>query len=135
MAYEKANVKSGRLFVTEAEKLQENPKLPALNGTIMVDGVVLYLGLWKRQSKNGGTYYTAELTYPKDEEARLKATGKATSKAAAKEREWDEAHPKTEGHARSQWAARPQNRQPSNDPVENQGSDGDSAGGDDDMPF
>lgn len=108
MAYEKANVKSGRLFITEQEKLAVNPKLPALNGTIMVDGVVLYLGLWKRKAKSGAEYFTAELTYPNDEEARLKATGPATSKAAAKEAEWDKAHPKTEQHAKRQWDSRQQ---------------------------
>lgn len=110
MAYEKANVKSGRLFVTPQDKLADNPKLPALNGTIMVDGVVLYLGLWKRQSKNGNTYFTAELTYPQDETARLKATGEATSKAAAKEREWDAAHPKTTEDQKRKWDARPANK-------------------------
>lgn len=110
MAYEKANVKSGRLFVTSQDKLADNPKLPALNGTIMVDGIVLYLGLWKRQSKNGNTYFTAELTYPSDETARLKATGAATSKVAAKEREWDEAHPKTTEDQKRKWEARPVNK-------------------------
>lgn len=108
MAYEKANVKSGRLFITEQEKLAANPKLPALNGTIMVDGVVLYIGLWKRKAKSGAEYFTAELTYPNDEEARLKATCPATSKAAAKEAEWDKEHPKTEQHAKRQWKSRQQ---------------------------
>ena len=83
--YERANAKSGRLFVTEQQKLADNPKLPVLNGTIVVDGIALYLGLWKRKAKSGLEYFTAELTYPNDEEARLKATGPATSAASKKE--------------------------------------------------
>lgn len=110
MAYEKANVKSGRLFVTSQEKLAQNPKLPALNGTIMIDGVVLYLGLWKRKAKSGAEYFTAELTYPADEKARIKADGAATSDVAAKEAAYDKAHPQVKEHAKSQWAARPQNK-------------------------
>lgn len=106
--YERANTKSGRLFVTEQEKLADNPKLPVLNGTIMVDGVVMYLGLWKRKSKNGLDYFTAELTYPKDEEARLKADKPATSKAAQKEREYDQAHPQSAKHDKSRWDSRGQ---------------------------
>lgn len=119
--YEKANVKSGRLFVTDQQKLADNPKLPVLNGTIMVDGVVMYLGLWKRKAKNGGEYFTAELTYPNDEKARLHADGPATSKAAEKEREYDKAHPQTERNARSQWENRGRKPQPKAD--------------DDDFPF
>ena len=119
--YERANEKSGRLFVTEQEKLADNPKLPVLNGSIMVDGVLMYLGLWKRTSKNGGTYYTAELTYPNDEEARLKATGLATSAAAKKERDYDKAHPKTKSNDSGRWQAR---KQAEAEDV-----------GDDDMPF
>lgn len=104
--YERVNQKSGRLFVTEQEKLADNPKLPVLNGTIMVDGVVMYLGLWKRKSKNGSDYFTAELTYPADETARLKADGPATSKAAAKEREYDEKHPKSKENDKGRWESR-----------------------------
>lgn len=106
--YERANTKSGRLFVTEQERLADNPKLPSLNGTIMVDGVVMYLGLWKRKSKNGLDYFTAELTYPNDEEARLKADKPATSKAAQKEREYDQAHPRSAKHDKSRWDSRGQ---------------------------
>lgn len=112
MAYEKANVKSGRLFITDAQKLADNPKLPALNGSIVIDGVLLYLGLWKRQSKNGMEYFTAELTYPNDEEARLKATGPATGAAAKREAEWNAAHPKTTENAKSMWNARTENTAP-----------------------
>lgn len=110
MAYEKANVKSGRLFVTSQDKLASNPKLPALNGTIMIDGVVLYLGLWKRKAKSGAEYFTAELTYPADEQARIKATGKATSEIAAKEAAYDAAHPQTKQDQQRKWDARPVNR-------------------------
>lgn len=124
MAYEKANEKSGRLFLTTQEKLAANPKLPAINGTIMVDGIVLYLGLWKRQAKNGNEYFTAELTYPNDEKARLCANGKSTSEASAREREYDKAHPQVKKDQQRKWEARPQNKQ------EPQG-DGDP----DDMPF
>jgi len=119
--YERANAKSGRLFPTEQEKLAANPKLPALNGTIVVDGVALYLGLWRRKSKNGRDYYTAELTYPLDETARLKATGPATSAAAKRERDYDAAHPQTPRHDKARWESRPQG-----------GDDGD---GGEDMPF
>ncbi len=110
MAYDKANAKSGRLFVTDKEKLADNPKLPALNGTIQVDGIVLHLALWRRKSKTGSDYFTAELTYPKDETARLHADGEATSAAAKKEREWDEAHPKTGADQQKRWANRPVNK-------------------------
>ena len=119
--YERANQKSGRLFVTDKEKLEDNPKLPVLNGTIMVDGIVMYLGLWKRTAKSGSTYYTAELTYPEDEKARLKADGEATSKAAQKEREYEKAHPQSSDHDKSRW----QSRQKKDDT----GDDGDE------MPF
>ena len=105
--------------------MAENPKLPVLNGTIMVDGVVMYLGLWRRKSKNGLDYYTAELTYPGDEEARLKATCPATSKAAQKEREYEQAHPQSAQHDRSRWESR---RQEGNPPADDGGDDGD-------MPF
>lgn len=104
--YERANQKSGRLFVTDKEKLADNPKLPVLNGSIMVDGIVMYLGLWKRTAKSGSTYYTAELTYPEDEQARLKADGEATSKAAQKEREYEKAHPQSSDHDKSRWQSR-----------------------------
>ena len=104
--YERANQKSGRLFVTDKEKLADNPKLPVLNGSIMVDGIVMYLGLWKRTAKSGSTYYTAELTYPEDEKARLKADGEATSKAAQKEREYEKAHPQSPEHDKSRWQSR-----------------------------
>lgn len=120
--YERANDKSGRLFVTEQEKLADNPKLPVLNGTIMVDGVVMYLGLWKRKSKNGSDYFTAELTYPADETARLKADGPATSKAAAKERDYEAKHPKSKENDKGRWQSRD--------------NDGDNGNSDDaDMPF
>jgi len=123
--YERANQKSGRLFVTDKEKLEDNPKLPVLNGTIMVDGIVMYLGLWKRTAKSGSTYYTAELTYPDDETARLKATGAATSKAAQKERDYEKAHPQSAQHDKSRWQSRGQR--------EEQG--GGDADGDDGLPF
>ena len=110
MAYDKANAKSGRLFVTDKEKLADNPKLPALNGTIQVDGIVLHLALWRRKSKTGSDYFTAELTYPKDETARLHADGEATSAVAKKEREWDAAHPKTGADQQKRWANRPVNK-------------------------
>lgn len=129
MAYEKANVKSGRLFVTSQDKLAQNPKLPALNGTIMVDGVVLYLGLWKRKAKSGAEYFTAELTYPADENARIKATGPATSEVAARERAYDEAHPQVKADQQKRWehhnAVQAQKQQPT----------ADAGTGDDDMPF
>lgn len=105
--YEKLNEKSGRLFATKAEKLQQNPKLPNLNGSIVIDGVLVYVGIWKRTSqKTGNTYFTMELTYPNDEDARLKADGPATSEAAAKERKYDEENPRTKEHAKSAWKAR-----------------------------
>lgn len=117
MAYEKANEKSGRLFVTDQQKLADNPKLPALNGVIVIDGIALYLGLWKRTAKNGGEYFTAELTYPKDEEARLVANGKPTSSAAKKEAEYDAAHPKSKENAKSRWESRKGNKpQPKENP-------------------
>lgn len=112
MAYEKANRKSGRLFVTDKGKLEENPKLPALNGTIEIDGIVLHLALWRRKSKSGSDYFTAEMTYPNDETARLHADGEATSAAAKKEREWDAAHPKTGADQERKWKARPVNSAP-----------------------
>lgn len=104
--YERANSKSGRLFVTEQQKLADNPKLPVLNGVIVVDGVALYLGLWKRKAKSGLDYYTAELTYPNDEEARLKATGPGTSAASKKEAAYDREHPQSAKHDQSRWDAR-----------------------------
>lgn len=104
--YEKANEKSGRLFITSQEKLAQNPKLPALNGSIVIDGVLLYLSLWKRQAKSGAEYFTAEMTYPADEDARLKATAQATSAAAAKEREYDKAHPQVKEDQKRRWDAR-----------------------------
>lgn len=106
--YERANAKSGRLFVTEQEKLADNPKLPVLNGTIVVDGIALYLGLWKRKAKSGLEYFTAELTYPNDEEARLKATGPGTSAASKKEAQYDKEHPQSAKHDKSRWESRPQ---------------------------
>ena len=106
--YERANAKSGRLFVTEQQKLADNPKLPVLNGTIVVDGIALYLGLWKRKAKSGLEYFTAELTYPNDEYARLKATGPATSAASKKEAKYDKEHPQSARHDKSRWESRPQ---------------------------
>lgn len=106
--YERANAKSGRLFVTEQQKLADNPKLPVLNGTIVVDGIALYLGLWKRKAKSGLEYFTAELTYPNDENARLKATGPATSAASKKEARYDKEHPQSAKHDKSRWESRPQ---------------------------
>ena len=106
--YERANVKSGRLFVTEQQKLADNPKLPVLNGTIVVDGIALYLGLWKRKAKSGLEYFTAELTSPNDEEARLKATGPATSSASKKEAQYDKEHPQSAKHDKTRWESRPQ---------------------------
>jgi hypothetical protein len=120
--YERANEKSGRLFVTEQERLADNPKLPVLNGSIMVDGVLMYLGLWKRISKSGSAYYTAELTYPNDEEARLKATGPATSAAAKKERDYDKTHPKSKAHDSGRWQSRSQD-------------EAEDTGNDEDLPF
>ena len=121
--YERANAKSGRLFVTEQQKLADNPKLPVLNGTIVVDGIALYLGLWKRKAKSGLDYYTAELTYPNDEEARLKATGPATAAASKKEAQYDKEHPQSAKHDKTRWESRPQQQD---------GGDADDAG---DMPF
>lgn len=106
--YERANAKSGRLFVTEQQKLADNPKLPVLNGTIVVDGIALYLGLWKRKAKSGLEYFTAELTYPNDENARLKATGPATSAASKREAQYDKEHPQSVKHEKSRWESRPQ---------------------------
>lgn len=106
--YERANAKSGRLFVTEQQKLADNPKLPVLNGTIVVDGIALYLGLWKRKAKSGLEYFTAELTYPNDEQARLKATGPGTSAASKKEAAYDKEHPQSAKHDKSRWESRPQ---------------------------
>ena len=106
--YERANTKSGRLFVTDQQKLADNPKLPVLNGTIVVDGVALYLGLWRRKAKSGLEYYTAELTYPNDENARLKATCPATSAASKKEAQYDKEHPQSAKHDKSRWESRPQ---------------------------
>ena len=106
--YERANAKSGRLFVTEQQKLADNPKLPVLNGTIVVDGIALYLGLWKRKAKSGLEYFTAELTYPNDENARLKATGPATSAASKMEAQYDKEHPQSAKHDKSRWESRPQ---------------------------
>ena len=106
--YERANAKSGRLFVTEQQKLADNPKLPVLNGTIVVDGIALYLGLWKRKAKSGLEYFTAELTYPNDENARLKATGPATSVASKREAQYDKEHPQSAKHDKSRWESRPQ---------------------------
>ena len=106
--YERANTKSGRLFVTEQQKLADNPKLPVLNGTIVVDGIALYLGLWKRKAKSGLEDFTAELTYPNDENARLKATGPATSAASKREAQYDKEHPQSAKHDKSRWESRPQ---------------------------
>ena len=106
--YERANTKSGRLFVTEQQKLADNPKLPVLNGTIVVDGIALYLGLWKRKAKSGLEYFTAELTCPNDENARLKATGPATSAASKREAQYDKEHPQSAKHDKSRWESRPQ---------------------------
>ena len=106
--YERANTKSGRLFVTEQQKLADNPKLPVLNGTIVVDGIALYLGLWKRKAKSGLEYFTAELTYPNDENARLKATGPATSAASKREAQYDKEHPQSAKHDKTRWESRPQ---------------------------
>ena len=106
--YERANAKSGRLFVTEQQKLADNPKLPVLNGTIVVDGIALYLGLWKRKAKSGLEYFTAELTYPNDENARLKATSPATSAASKREAQYDKEHPQSAKHDKSRWESRPQ---------------------------
>lgn len=106
--YERANAKSGRLFVTEQQKLADNPKLPVLNGIIVVDGIALYLGLWKRKAKSGLEYFTAELTYPNDENARLKATGPATSDASKREAQYDKEHPQSAKHDKSRWESRPQ---------------------------
>lgn len=108
--YERANAKSGRLFVTEQQKLADNPKLPVLNGTIVVDGIALYLGLWKRKAKSGLEYFTAELTYPNDENARLKATGPATSAASKKEEQYDKEHPQSAKHDKTRWESRPKQR-------------------------
>lgn len=121
--YERANAKSGRLFVTEQQKLADNPKLPVLNGTIVVDGIALYLGLWKRKAKSGLDYYTAELTYPNDETARLKATGPGTSAASKKEAQYDKEHPQSAKHDKSRWESRPQQQ------------DGDEADDTGDLPF
>ena len=106
--YERANAKSGRLFVTEQQKLADNPKLPVLNGTIVVDGIALDRGLWKRKAKSGLEYFTAELTYPNDENARLKATGPATSAASKREAQYDKEHPQSAKHDKSRWESRPQ---------------------------
>ena len=106
--YERANAKSGRLVVTEQQKLADNPKLPVLNGTIVVDGIALYLGLWKRKAKSGLEYFTAELTYPNDENARLKATGPATSAASKREAQYDKEHPQSAKHDKTRWESRPQ---------------------------
>lgn len=106
--YDRANAKSGRLFVTEQQKLADNPKLPVLNGTIVVDGIALYLGLWKRKAKSGLEYFTAELTYPNDENARLKATGPATSAASKREAQYDKEHPQSAKHDKTRWESRPQ---------------------------
>ncbi len=124
--YERANVKSGRLFVTEQQKLADNPKLPVLNGTIVVDGIALYLGLWKRKAKSGLEYFTAELTYPNDEEARLKATGPGTSAASKKEAQYDKEHPQSAKHDKSRWDSRGQG---------DQGGQGDDNTPDDGLPF
>ena len=109
--------------------MQQNPKLPLLNGTIVVDGIVLYLGLWQRKSKNGNTYYTAELTYPNDETARLHADGAATSEAAKKEEAYDREHPRSKEHAKSAWQAR------ANDEAETRMTGGTNPEDDADMPF
>lgn len=124
--YERANAKSGRLFVTEQQKLADNPKLPVLNGTIVVDGIALYLGLWKRKAKSGLEYFTAELTYPNDEEARLKATGPGTSAASKKEAQYDKEHPQSAKHDKSRWDSRGQG---------DQGGQGDDNPPDDGLPF
>ena len=127
--YEKANEKSGRLFITSQEKLAQNPKLPALNGSIMIDGVLLYLSLWRRQAKSGAEYFTAEMTYPADEEARLKATAPATSEAAAKERAYDQANPQVKEDQKRRWDARSGNQSvPTSKAVE-------KATADDELPF
>lgn len=108
--YERANARSGRLFAADQEKLASNPKLPLLNGTIVVDGIALYLGLWKRRAKNGREYFTAELTYPSDETARLKATGPATSEAAKRAEQYDKEHPQSAAADKSRWESRRQSR-------------------------
>ena len=114
--YERANAKSGRLFVTEQQKLADNPKLPVLNGTIVVDGIALYLGLWKRKAKSGLEYFTAELTYPNDEEARLKATGPGTSAASKKEAQYDREHHRSVEHDKSRWESRGSERKEEQEP-------------------
>lgn len=113
--YERANTKSGRLFPASKEDMERNPKRPVLNGTIVIDGVACYLGLWKRTSKKGTTYFTAELTYPEDETARIKATGPATSAVAKKEAEYDAEHPQSTRHDKSRWDSRAGGGKPADD--------------------
>ena len=93
-SYENANAKAGRLFRASEEDLKK--KRPLLNGPIVIDGILLYAGVYLKKGAEGKSdYYTLTLQYPKDEEARLKATGPATSAAAKKEAEWDANHPRT----------------------------------------
>lgn len=98
MAYRKLNERSIRLFAATPEELAK--KRPNLNAPYfrvkredleallsVTDGdVVLSLGVWKRQGRDGKPdYFTADISYPDDPEVQ--------AKYIAKDDEWKSAHP------------------------------------------
>ena len=53
-----------KLFVTVKSQQYDNPKLPALIGTISLEGGKMYnLTLWQREYKNG-KYYNGKISLP-----------------------------------------------------------------------
>ena len=104
--YERVNEKQGRLFRATEEEIKKGR--PLLNGPVVIDGILCYAGIYLKKGQNGkADYYTLSLQYPPDEQARLRATGPATSAAAAREREWEANHPKTAEDAKrkADWRA------------------------------
>ena len=100
MAYPRLNVRSIRLFAATPEELErKRPNLHApyfrvsrteLDKLIELAGdgdVMLSLGVWKRQGRDGKPdYFSAELTYPDTE---------AQQKYLQKDADWEARNPRT----------------------------------------
>lgn len=120
--YERVNEKNGRLFRATEDDIKKGR--PLLNGPVVIDGILCYAGVYLKKGQNGkADYYTLSLQYPPDEQARLRATGPATSAAAAKEREWEANHPRTAEDARrkAEWRSSQASQASSPDPAADDG--------------
>ena len=102
MAYPRLNIRSIRLFASTPDELErKRPNLHApyfrvkrseldrlLSLVPAGSDVVVSLGVWKRQGRDGKPdYFSAELTYPETEEAQ--------QKYLLKDAEWEARNPRT----------------------------------------